>query len=382
VSRLRIVAAAESSFIRQAVAKVLEGEPTIEVVGLARSGEELLQRLEQWRPDAVILDLSLPGMGGLLTLDALLARRRLPVIVLSSHSRQDAPRAIEALLRGAMDFIDKQQYSLLDFEALRAVLVDKLHQITAADQPAIAPAVRAEGELGVRAEGELDEGPAGTTALEAAESIAAEAPGATAAGPGSIELLAIGASTGGPPAIERILVDLGDALTVPVAIVQHMPPAFTRSFADRLDAKLPLRVREAAHHEPLRPGVVYIAPGGLHFHVESAPDGLRAAVSAELDWAPYRPSVDVLFTSAAAATGGRLVAVLLTGMGLDGAAAMTELGRAGVHTIAQDRGSSIIFGMPGAAIAAGGVREVLSLPWIGPRLRQLLGAPAPGCRAL
>ncbi|HXO42389.1 MAG TPA: CheB methylesterase domain-containing protein, partial [Thermoanaerobaculia bacterium] len=194
-------------------------------------------------------------------------------------------------------------------------------------------------------------------------------PGQPAAG---IELVVLGASTGGPPAIERILGDLGAAPPVPVAIVQHMPPAFTRSFAERLDARLPLRVREAAHHERLLPGVVYIAPGGLHLAVERAHETLRTVLSAEPELARHRPSVDVLFTSAAAATRGRLVAALLTGMGIDGAAAMAELARAGVHTIAQDRASSVIFGMPRAAIEAGSAREVLALERIGPRLLELL----------
>ncbi len=329
------------------------GEPTLDIVGLATSGEELLQRLDEWQPDAVVLDLSMPGIGGLRTLDALLARRRLPVLILSTHSRRGAPQTIEALHRGATDFVDKQQYSLVDFEALRQVLVEKLHQILAAGPAAAAAGTGGEDDLGA--------GPPD--------------PGQPASG---IELVVLGASTGGPPAIERILGDLGAALPVPVAIVQHMPPAFTRSFAERLDARLPLRVREAAHHERLLPGVVYIAPGGLHLAVEREHEALRAVLSAEPELARHRPSVDVLFNSAAAATRGRLVAALLTGMGIDGAAAMAELARAGVHTIAQDRASSVIFGMPRAAIEAGSAREVLALVRIGPRLLELLAGAGPG----
>ncbi|HEY6323662.1 MAG TPA: chemotaxis-specific protein-glutamate methyltransferase CheB [Thermoanaerobaculia bacterium] len=353
MSRARIAVADDSSFIRQALARLLAGEPTLEIVGLAASGEELLQRFDEWQPDAVVLDLSMPGIGGLRTLDALLARRRLPVLILSTHSRRGAPQTIEALHRGATDFVDKQQYSLVDFEALRQVLVEKLHQILAAGPAGAGGGGGGEDDLGA---GEPD-------------------PGQPAAG---IELVVLGASTGGPPAIERILGDLGAALPVPVAIVQHMPPAFTRSFAERLDARLPLRVREAAHHERLLPGVVYIAPGGLHLAVEREHEALRAVLSTEPELARHRPSVDVLFTSAAAATRGRLVAALLTGMGFDGAAAMAELARAGVHTIAQDRASSVIFGMPRAAIEAGSAREVLALVRIGPRLLELLAGAGPG----
>jgi two-component system chemotaxis response regulator CheB len=359
VSRARIAVADDSSFIRQALARLLAGEPTLEIVGLAASGEELLQRFDEWQPDAVVLDLSMPGIGGLRTLDALLARRRLPVLILSTHSRRGAPQTIEALHRGATDFVDKQQYSLVDFEALRQVLVEKLHQILAAGPPPH-PVAAAAGTGGGGGD-DLGAGPPD--------------PGQPAAG---IELVVLGASTGGPPAIERILGDLGAAPPVPVAIVQHMPPAFTRSFAERLDARLPLRVREAADRERLLPGVVYIAPGGLHLTVERTHDRLRTVLSAEPELARHRPSVDVLFTSAAAATRGRLVAALLTGMGIDGAAAMAELARTGVHTIAQDRASSVIFGMPRAAIEAGSAREVLALERIGPRLLELLAGAGPG----
>ncbi len=351
VAPLRVALADDSSFIRRAVARLLAGEPTIAVVGLAASGEELLEHLDAWQPEAVVLDLSMPGMGGLRTLDALRERGGCAVLILSTHSSKDAPATLEALHRGAADFIDKQQYSLVDFEALRAVLVEKLHDITS--------------------------GAAGSGRQEA---VPAEperpAPPVPSPIPGRVDLVAIGASAGGPPAIERILTDIGPAASAPIAIVQHMPSAFTRSFAERLNAYLPLRVKEAAHEETLSPGVVYIAPGGIHLLVESADDRLRAVLSPSPEEALHRPSVDELFHSAAVATRGRMVAVLLTGMGLDGAAAMVRLTRAGVHTIAQDRATSAVFGMPRAAIEAGGAREVLALEAIGPRLLELLATDA------
>jgi two-component system chemotaxis response regulator CheB len=381
VSRARIAVADDSSFIRRALDKLLASEPTLEIVGLAASGEELLQRLDEWQPDAVVLDLSMPGMGGLLTLDALLARRPVPVLILSTHSRRGAPETIEALHRGATDFVDKQEYSLVDFEALRQVLVEKLHQILAAGPVPPGAAKAAAPPAGPSPETSRGEagGPTGSRVRVTDPGGASPAGrGRRGAAASGLDLVAVGASTGGPPAIERILGDLGSELAVPVAVVQHMPPAFTRSFAKRLDAHLPLPVREAAHHEPLLPGVVYLAPGGLHLVVERHRNTLRAVLSETPEPALHRPSVDVLFTSAAAATRGRLVAVLLTGMGLDGAAGMAKLARAGVHTIAQDRATSIIFGMPRAAIEAGSALEVLALEQIGPRLRELLAAAAAG----
>ncbi|HXO39904.1 MAG TPA: CheB methylesterase domain-containing protein, partial [Thermoanaerobaculia bacterium] len=177
-----------------------------------------------------------------------------------------------------------------------------------------------------------------------------------------------------PAAIERVLADLGDRLEVPVVVAQHMPAGFTAGFAQRLDANLALPVREARHHECLRAGVAYIAPGGHDLRIERDGGALRAVLDAPAAGTHVCPSVDALFRSAAKATGGRLAAVVLSGMGSDGAAAMAQLAGAGVATIAQDGATSAIFGMPRAAILAGGAGEVLPLQEIGPRLLALLSA--------
>ena len=189
-----------------------------------------------------------------------------------------------------------------------------------------------------------------------------------AAGSG-VDLLVLG-----PAAIERVLADLGDRLEVPVVVAQHMPAGFTAGFAQRLDANLALPVREARHHECLRAGVAYIAPGGHDLRIERDGGALRAVLDAPAAGTHVCPSVDALFRSAAKATGGRLAAVVLSGMGSDGAAAMAQLAGAGVATIAQDGATSAIFGMPRAAILAGGAGEVLPLQEIGPRLLALLSA--------
>ncbi len=343
MSGVRVAVADDSSFLRKAVARMLAGEPGIELVGSASRGEELLDNLDRWRPDAVILDLSMPGIGGLATLDEIMVRRPVPVVILSTYSRKGAPQTIEALHRGAVDFLDKQQFSLVDFDALRQALVGKIREVTAPrapEEPALAPARRAP----------VDEREAPT------------------------EVVLIGASTGGPPAIERILRDLAGDVPVPILIVQHMPAGFTRAFAERLNIQLPLEVREPVDGELLQPGTVYIAPGGFHLRLASDRDRLVAVVGSEPEDAPHRPSVDVLFTSAAAA-GARAAAVLLTGMGQDGAEGMARLAERGALTIAQDEATSIIFGMPRAAAAMGGVREMLPLPEIGARLRRLWPGP-------
>jgi two-component system, chemotaxis family, protein-glutamate methylesterase/glutaminase len=339
MSVIRVAVADDSSFLRRAVARMLAGETGIELVGSASRGEELLDNLDRWRPDAIILDLSMPGIGGLATLDEIMIRRPVPVVILSTYSRKGAPQTIEALHRGAVDFLDKQQFSLVDFEALRQALVGKIREVTAPRTAGTKPAPPSARRVPV----EERQSP---------------------------EVVLIGASTGGPPAIERILRDLGGDVPVPILVVQHMPAGFTRAFAERLNIQLPLDVREPVDGEPLQPATVYIAPGGFHLRLAPVRDRLVAAVGTEPEDAPHRPSVDVLFASVAD-VGAHAVAVLLTGMGQDGASGMARLAARGALTIAQDEATSIIFGMPRAAAAIGGVREMLPLPEIGARLRRL-----------
>jgi two-component system chemotaxis response regulator CheB len=252
---------------------------------------------------------------------------------------------------------------------LRNVLLEKIRQVTAREKPE-APPAPADGRRGRRSRAELDVESDRTRTMAPAVEKTAERPAERT----SPEIALIGASTGGPPAIERILRDLGSRLPVPVAVVQHMPAGFTRAFAERLNSHLPLHVREAVHEEALLPGTVYIAPGGLHLRVAREQGQLRAMLSTEPK-AIHRPSVDVLFSSAGEVVGGRVIAAILTGMGQDGAEGMAELARAGGHTIAQDESSCVVWGMPRAAVAAGGVSETVTLDRIGGRLRELLLGP-------
>lgn len=349
MSCIRVAVVDDSPFIRKALSWMLAEEPDLQLVGTAARGEELLSNLQHWQADLIILDLAMPGMGGLATLEEILIRRPTPVIILSDNLRQGVPLAVEALHSGALDFIDKRDLSLVDFDALRKVLVGRIRQLTG----------------GSRKPRVLD-------AETLREPTRKRAPSRHRL-PG---LLLIGASTGGPPAVERVLRDLGPGLRCPVLIAQHMPPGFTRAFAARLSSHLPLEVRETTDGETLLAGIAYVAPGGFHTLVESRRHRLIALLSPTAD--KVQPSVDILFTSAAVTLGSRAAAALLTGMGDDGAQGMAELARAGSHTIAQDEASSAIFGMPRAAIDAGAARETLPLSLIGGRLRQLASAAPEG----
>ncbi len=352
MTRVRVAVVDDSSFIRMAVVRMLEGDERIRVVGTARSGEELIERLADWRPDVITLDLSMPGMGGLRTLDHIMSSRPIPVIVLSGRSRGDAPLAIEALHRGAVDFVDKRRYSLVDFEALRDVLVHRILEVSG-------------HQAGNRGEPGVEESTAPSQAPRAASRPSRER---------EFEVVVIGASTGGPVAIQRVLADLGDFLPVPAVVAQHMPPGFTRAFAERLNSRLPLTVREAGDAEALLPATVYIAPAGRHLRIERRGAGLRTRLDAEPGaGGSHLPSADFLFSSAASAARHAVLAVLLTGMGRDGARGMAELSAAGAYTLAQDEPTSVVWGMPRAAAELDAVRETLPLGDIGRRLRRLLG---------
>jgi len=335
---LRLAVVDDSAFVRKAIGRMMESDDRIEVVGTASSGEELLANLQRWAPDVITLDLSMPGIGGLVTLDRVMALRPTPVVILSTHAGRGAPQTIEALHRGASDFIDKQQYSLLDFSSLRAVLVEKVLAVARAPEPP--PSRRAMTPAPTDPERQY-------------------------------ELLLIGASTGGPPAIEQVLEGLGAECPVAVLVVQHMPQGFTRAFADRLNAHLPLAVREAEDGMPIERGRVYIAPGGQHLRIGREGKRLACSLSLRPQGLSHRPSVDELFLSALPMADHAMVA-LLTGMGKDGAEGMRQLAQGGAFTVAQDEATSVVFGMPGAAVTLQAAREVLPLHRIGARMRELL----------
>ncbi len=364
---VRVAVVDDSTFIRKAIIRMLEDDPQIEVVGSAGSGEELLTHFEEWRPSVVTLDLDMPGMGGLATLDRITALRPTPVIILSTHSGKGAPLTIEALHRGATDFIDKQNYSLVDFAALRTVLVDKIFHVTGRTRSD--PGVRTDSsEKDLTADAASDtraspETPAGT-------SRAVEPPPV----PSAYDIILLGASTGGPPVLQEILEGLGESVPVPILVIQHMPVGFTRAFAERLNAYLPLQVREAKPSESLLPGNVYIAQAGAHLRIRRQETELFAEVSKHPIGMVHMPSIDILFESAARTVGRRAIAALLTGMGRDGAKGMAALKLRGSYTLCQNEQSCVVFGMPRAALALNAVTEVAGPDTMGQRIRSLLVA--------
>lgn len=326
--RISVLVVDDSVVVRRLIAATLADDPAVRVAGTATGGLEALEMITQLRPDILTLDVEMPGMDGLETLREL--RRRhpgLPVIMFSAATERGATATLEALSLGARDYVTKPANVGSVTAALAAIRAELLPKIKGLVQRAAAIPAQVQRAAGTGA---------GSAALRLPH-----------------RLLALGSSTGGPDALARILRELPADLPVPVLVAQHMPPMFTRLFAERLDRTGPLRVVEAEAGLLLTPGLVVVARGDRHLVVRHTAAGLLADLSSAAPENSCRPSVDVLFRSVAAAVGSRALACVLTGMGCDGLRGCERLAAAGAEVVVQDRQSSVVWGMPGAVAAAG-----------------------------
>ncbi len=299
-----------------------------------------LQKLERWEPDVLVLDIEMPRMDGLSFLKLLRKERDTPVVICSGATGDRGDKALRALDEGAAEVVTKPQIAVRDFLYESAVVL--VDAVVAAAQTrrrrSLAPA-----------NGSMPFTPR---------------PRPNARTHSHTRVLAVGASTGGPEAIKRVLSAL-PADVPPTLIVQHMPEGFTRAFAARLDRECPMRVREARSGDRLEAGLALVAPGGRHLVVQDLGQGPHVCVVDGPLVSRHRPSVDMLFESVAATIGPRAIGIVLTGMGDDGARGMELLKRSGAFTLAQDEASSVVFGMPKAAIDRGAVDKVAPLDRIG-----------------
>lgn len=329
----RIFVVDDSAFVRKALTRVLRAEPGLQIVGEAASGAEALGKIPEADPDVVTLDVAMPGMDGQQVLRALLRwKPTLKVVMLSAHTREGAEATIEALASGAVDFLDKTTFNLMDLDTLRREVIEKLK---------VWRSVESDGNGRKR-------------------KFAAATPASLVAA-ARCELCVIGASTGGPIALQRILERMPAGFPLPIAIVQHMPAGFTRPFAERLSRLSLLQVSEAAEGDRLRPGRVLLAPAGRHLRITG---NLAAVLAASPADAKHIPSIDVTMKSAARARPGRVLGILLTGMGDDGAEGMATIRASGGFTIAENEASCVVYGMPRAAEQRGAVDSLLPLPEI------------------
>jgi two-component system chemotaxis response regulator CheB len=334
--RLRVLVVDDSAFNRQAISGMLEADGQVEVVGRAANGEDALREALRLKPDVVTLDLEMPRMDGFTFLRLLMSRMPTPVIVISSFSQQQ--NVFRALELGALDFIAKPSAGpSTDILVLRDELLAKVHLVRQ-----LRPA------LGNR------ESSSSTPSPDRARP-------KPAGGRAPLGLVAVGASTGGPPALQAIVRELPAELPLALVVAQHMPSGFTRAFAERLHRTASLSVREAIDGEALEAGLMLVAPGGQHLEVRADPDGLRVEIRPALAEDKYVPSIDRLFQTAADAMRGRTLAILLTGMGVDGREGIRRVKAVGGRTLAESEETAVIFGMPREAIDSGAVDRVRRL---------------------
>ncbi|MBX7101453.1 MAG: chemotaxis response regulator protein-glutamate methylesterase [Myxococcaceae bacterium] len=346
---VRVLVVDDSAVVRRMLSDRLSREPGIEVVGTAPSPVFAWDRIKELRPDALTLDVEMPEMDGVSFLRILMRERPMPVVMVSSLTTRGAEATLDALESGAFDFVTKPG---LGSTGELAVLI-----------PEIAEKLRAATRARVRPR---------TAGPRPLASVARPAGSLTNT---TEKVIAIGSSTGGTEAVREILERL-PADSPGVVIVQHMPEAFTASWARRCNASSALEVSEARHGDRLLPGHALIAPGNQHLRLVRRGGQYHVALSQEPPYNRHRPSVDVLFHSVAEHAGRNALGVILTGMGADGAAGLLSMRQAGAFTCAQDEASCVVFGMPREAIALGAAAEVLPLEDIAARLVEGSGRPA------
>jgi two-component system chemotaxis response regulator CheB len=352
VSKIRVLVVDDSVVVRRMVSDVLAQDPSIEVVGTAVNGRAALTKIGLLTPDIVTMDIEMPELDGVEAVRQL--RRdgnRIPVIMFSTLTERGAAATLDALAAGASDYVTKPANVgsvSASMDQVRASLIPRIKSLV---PRAATP---------------------GATPLPPRTSPVPPPRRATPAT--GYRLLVIGSSTGGPEAVSTLLGAL-PRLSVPVALVQHMPPLFTRQFAARLDRLLPYDVVEAEHGRVMEPGTVHVAPGDHHLKLVSRGGAMLTQLSQEPPENYCRPAVDVLFRSAVDVAGGAVLAVVLTGMGSDGCRGARTIVERGGSVLAQDQETSVVWGMPGSVVGAGLADEVLALGDIG---RAVLRRLPPG----
>ncbi|GAQ94236.1 two-component system, chemotaxis family, response regulator CheB [Thermodesulfovibrio aggregans] len=339
---IKVLVVDDSAFMRRAITSMLQEDPEIKVIGTARDGLEAVQMVQELKPDVVTMDVEMPRMDGITALKEIMQKCPVPVIMVSSLTTEGAKVTIEALELGAVDFIPKNLAELsVNIVKIKGMLIDKIKTI---------------GKRGI-----VKRKPVVKPSEPKIEVPKIEMPKTRVTTERKVGIVSIGTSTGGPKALQEIIPKLPKDFPVPVVIAQHMPPNFTKPFAERLDQLSQLSVKEAEEGEPIKPGIVYIAPGRGHMRIKRRGIETYVSISEDKEEFIYRPSVDVLMMSVAECYPGRTLGVILTGMGNDGAKGCKKIKETGGRVFAQNEETCVVYGMPRAVVEAGLADKVVPL---------------------
>lgn len=341
---IRVLIIDDSAFMRKMITEILESDQRIEVVGIAKNGKEGLRKINELSPDVVTLDVEMPVMDGMTTLETIMIESPLPVVMLASKSPKGSQDIIQAISKSAVDFILKPSGPIsLDIHHIKEKIIEK-----------VIIASQAKLQKPITMSHETNDHPYSPEHRET--------------------IFVIGSSTGGPRALQRILTELPSNFPAPILIVQHMPTGFTRPLANRLNSLSAIQIKEATDGEKLKKGVAYIAPGDFHMRVQHMNNSFSIKLTKNPDNIIYRPAVDVLFQSIATLKKVNKIAIILTGMGKDGTEGIKKIKDKDSHAIviAESEESAIIYGMPKAAISSGYVDQIIHLHKIAPLMQQLV----------
>jgi two-component system, chemotaxis family, protein-glutamate methylesterase/glutaminase len=350
----------DSAFMRAELVRIIERDPELKVIATARDGRGVLDKIARYQPDVVTLDINMPHVDGLEALRQIMAVSPRPVLMISTLTEEGAEQTLDALNLGAFDFIHKPSGAISLDIGFQGELIRQ--KVKTAAWSSRKPA----GLQNLQRSARIDLPVAPTTGLPEAQR---DFQTPETAG----RIVGIGVSTGGPNALATILPQLPADFSAAVVIAQHMPRKFTPSFSKRLDTICRLSVKEAENGEKIRPGVVYIAPGGTHTRIrQSQSRALFLETTVHDPSKLYQPSVEILFESMTRALGNRWLGVMLTGMGDDGAEALVRHHRNGGHTIAEAERSCVVYGMPRKVVEMGGASDILPLDAIADRILKIV----------
>ncbi len=379
---IRVLIADDSAFMRKVLSDLFRKQPDFEVVGTATDGKDTVEKTKSLKPDLVTLDVNMPVMDGIAALAVIMRECPTPVVMISSMTQKGTEATVKALSLGAIDFISKIGGSISKIDAIEGDILEKCRtaagaKISRMDAP-------------IQPDGKQKQGPPVMRRIELPRSGMKESPPqpessisfakrqnpllqrraknaetvsskpAFTGGGGSRKLVVIGTSTGGPQALQQVITKLPGNLPCGVVIVQHMPPGFTKSLADRLNTISDISVKEAENDDVIQPGRVYIAPGNYHLKVAANGATRKILLSQEPPVGNHRPAVDVMYDSVAS-FGRDIIAVIMTGMGCDGCEGMKKIKAQGGYSIAQNEETSVVYGMPKAVVEAGLADEVRPL---------------------